>query len=264
MDTVLEIASKNSEKARAIGLFALASTRPTPLTYVDVGAAWGIDNMLVRMLCQMKHMRVIGFEPDPQEFAALRQAFPDDLYLPCGAGDQDAARRFHVTAVPANSSFLEPDPSVFPMPLRRAQFAVVSTPDIPMRRFDSLIAEGVIPVPDFVKIDAQGFEYNILQGFGKELEKVLGFRMEVQLRPMYKGQALFPDILNFMRSRGFILRDLRPLYPEVYEVLELEIYFSREPSAVQERFRELKIWELLHDIPPGRTVVEGGWMQLSV
>jgi len=256
MDTVLDIHTRNVEKTRIIGALALASNLTAPLTYLDVGASWGVDNALVRRLCQSKKMRVVGFEPDPQEYAKLRAACPEDLYFECGLGDEDIERKFYNCASSANSSFLEPDLEAFSVPFRREQFHVVSTPQMAMRRVDSLIREGKMPAPDFVKIDAQGFEFNVLKGFGQELGRALGFRIETQLRPMYKGQAMFPEIYNLMRSRGFILRDIRPMWPDLYEVVEVEVYFSQDPRSVGDRFQTLKLWELMHDIPQGRTVIE--------
>jgi len=131
---------------------------------------------------------------------------------------------------------------------------VVKTPELPMRRFDSLIAEGAVPQPDYLKMDVQGFELNVLKGCGDRLQSILGVRLETQLRPMYRRQALFGDIYEFMRQQGFLLRDLRVTYPVAYEVVEIEAYFSRDPRSIGNKLAAFRIWELLHDMPPGRNV----------
>jgi hypothetical protein len=87
-----------------------------------------------------------------------------------------------------------------------------------MRRLDTLMAEGVIPQPDFIKIDAQGFELNILKGCGDKLRNLIGIRLEAQLRPLYKEQPTFFDIYSFMNNAGLILRDIRLTYPIGYEL----------------------------------------------
>jgi hypothetical protein len=124
---------------------------------------------------------------------------------------------------------------------------------MPMRRIDSLIAEGALPQPDFLKIDAQGFELNVLKGCGANLRDVVGIRLETQLRPLYKDQATFFEIYAFLRGYGFILRDIRLTYPIGYEIVEIEAFFSQNPPQAG-RHEVIRIWELLHDIPPGRTV----------
>jgi FkbM family methyltransferase len=263
METALELATRNAEKARFIAIWALTANLPKPLIYADVGALWGTDNNFIRLLGDQKRLRMIGFEPDESECARLRQGAPDDIYLPIGVGDEDRTRQFYVTMFGANSSFLEPDLAAFRGWPHAETFRVVRTVDLPMRRFDSLIGEGAIPQPDFLKIDAQGFELNVLKGCGERLRDVIGIRLETQLRPLYKGQATFFDIHAFLLGEGHILRDLRLTQPIGHEVVEMEAFFSQDPALGQD-LGVLKIWELIHDIPPGRTVqVNGSAIQFT-
>jgi FkbM family methyltransferase len=44
-------------------------------------------------------------------------------------------------------------------------------------RYDQLHAKGVVPVPHVVKIDFQGCEYEVLEGFGELLDQVLGIEL---------------------------------------------------------------------------------------
>ena len=268
METSLELAARSSTKARTVAVLAMTSGLTTPLIYVDVGALWGVDNPIIEVMRNNQRLRVVGFEPDRDECDRLRAANPNDIYLPVGVGDVDGSRPFYVTAFNACASFLEPDLDVFGDLPHRELFQVTSISAHPMRRMDSLIAEGALPQPDFMKIDAQGFELNVLKGLGDRIRDLLGIRLETQLRPIYKGQALFPEIYEWMRERGFILRDLRMTYPFQYEVVELEAYFSLDPKDAGSRFSALKIWELAHDIPPGRTITlragQIDWVSLPV
>jgi hypothetical protein len=50
---------------------------------------------------------------------------------------------------------------------------------IPIRRLDSLLAEGVIPTADFIKVDVEGFEKDVLLGARELLRAgVLGLEIE--------------------------------------------------------------------------------------
>lgn len=61
-----------------------------------------------------------------------------------------------------------------------------------------------IPKPDFLSIDTQGSEYDILLG-AKELLKdhVLGLVLEVEFKELYKNQPLFCNIEKLLSSQGF-------------------------------------------------------------
>lgn len=71
---------------------------------------------------------------------------------------------------------------------------------------DHLFSTGSIPVspPDFLSMDVQGAEYDILQGAESLLEKnVLGLVLETWFHPVYQGQKVFGDICSYLSDRGF-------------------------------------------------------------
>ncbi len=225
METALELAARMAQKARMLAVWSLTNNLPQPLIYCDIGALWGVDNEYVTQLNQLGRLRVVGFEPDQSECDRLMRANPGNIYLPFGIGDVDQARTFYVTAFNACASFLEPDLSAFPGLPHAGMYRVVRTLDLTVRRLDSLIREQAVPQPDFLKIDAQGFESAILQGCGAALDSIVGLRFETQLRPIYKGRATFFALYELLRARDFILRDLRVTHSVAYKVVELEAFF---------------------------------------
>ncbi|MBU1121688.1 MAG: FkbM family methyltransferase [Candidatus Omnitrophica bacterium] len=61
-----------------------------------------------------------------------------------------------------------------------------------------------IPPPDFLSMDTQGAEYEILQGAKETLKSnVLAIVLEAEFQPIYKGQKLFGDLVTFLSSQGF-------------------------------------------------------------
>ena len=66
-----------------------------------------------------------------------------------------------------------------------------------------------IEAADFLKLDTQGSELDILHGADRILRThVLGVQVEVEFAPMYIGQPLFADVDTFLRGFGFVLFDL--------------------------------------------------------
>jgi len=61
-----------------------------------------------------------------------------------------------------------------------------------------------IPPPDFLSIDTQGSEYDILLGAKETLKSnVVAVVMEAELHPIYKGQKVFGDLVKLMSDQGF-------------------------------------------------------------
>lgn len=66
-----------------------------------------------------------------------------------------------------------------------------------------------LPPPDYLSIDTQGTELEILQGATETLYKnVLVVFVEVGFAPTYEGQPMFSEIEEFLRTRGFRLASL--------------------------------------------------------
>ena len=263
MNIAGELAARNAARSRSVALWALTNNLPRPLVYVDIGALWGVDNDQVRQLNAMNRLTIIGFEPDEAECAKLARDNPNNRYLPVGVGDEDGLRTFYITAFGACSSFLEPDLSAYNGLPQAEMYRVARSVNLPMRRIDTLVAERAMPQPDFLKIDVQGFESAVLRGCGEAIRNIAGIRLETQFRPLYKGQDTFFRVYEDLRSHGFILRDLRLTYQVGFEAVEFEAYFSRPPQTGG-MAELLRIWDMLHDIPPGRAVeVKDGKLNFS-
>jgi 2-O-methyltransferase len=72
-------------------------------------------------------------------------------------------------------------------------------------RLDSFCAEQQVEAIDILWMDVQGAELLVLGGLGERLRDVSFVHMEVEFFEIYKGQALFPSVDDFLRARGFRL-----------------------------------------------------------
>lgn len=74
---------------------------------------------------------------------------------------------------------------------------------------DELYTNQEIQMPNFLSIDAQGAEYDILEGSLKALEgDLVGVVTEVEFSPIYDGQKLFSDQDSFLRKYQFNICDI--------------------------------------------------------
>jgi len=57
---------------------------------------------------------------------------------------------------------------------------------------------------DFLNIDIQGAELRALRGLGSRIKQLHWIYAEVNVRPLYAGCALLPELDKFLRSQGFV------------------------------------------------------------
>lgn len=69
---------------------------------------------------------------------------------------------------------------------------------------DELSQSLALPQCDFLSLDTQGSELDILKGAEITLNSCVGLQLEVAFAEVYKGQPLFNDIDVFLRSKGFV------------------------------------------------------------
>lgn len=76
--------------------------------------------------------------------------------------------------------------------------------DIETKRMDTFLNE-INVIPDLIKIDVEGFGYQVLESFGEKIEEIKAIQIETEQVQAWVGQILHPDILEFMESKGFEL-----------------------------------------------------------
>jgi FkbM family methyltransferase len=178
----------------------LAPLRPTAI--VDVGAN-PIDGdppykaMLAAGLCQ-----VTGFEPQPAALARLLQAKGSrETYLPYALGD-GTQRTLHICELEGMTSLLVPDPArlalfnMFPIWGTVKERIPVAT-----RKLDD-IAE--IAHLDFLKMDVQGAEREVLAHGRTKLKDTVAVQTEVSFVPLYHDQPTIGDMDLALRELGFL------------------------------------------------------------
>jgi FkbM family methyltransferase len=148
---------------------------------------------------------IVGFEPlrDAADQRAVSE--PGVRMLPYAIGNGKKSV-FHVCRFDPTSSLLEPN-LVF-----LEQFMALPTMCEPTSRFeiDTLRLDDVAEIEecDFIKIDVQGGELEVLKGAPRLLERAVVVHTEAEFAPIYCGQPLFADVDSFLRSSGFELIDL--------------------------------------------------------
>jgi FkbM family methyltransferase len=144
-----------------------------PFVLVDVGVQGGENPSWHRL---GDYLVVHGFDAIEEAIDQLRQrtgGVPNRHYHRIAAGNVDEERVFHFNpANPTASSMYSQGPSRFEAAGNQQARSVT------VRRLDTLFAEGLIPQADFLKVDVEGFEKDVLLGANNLLADVLGVETE--------------------------------------------------------------------------------------
>jgi FkbM family methyltransferase len=183
--------------------------RGEPFVVLDAGARAGLDEPWSKV--DRSNLRVIGFEPDPQECARLVAAgAAQDRFLPIALWSDAGGVRIHSATVPACSSVHPPNDVMLDRfgaehaePRRTREIL-----SFPSTTLDAVLADE--SSCDFVKIDTQGAEFEILEGGRRALGsgKVFGVLVETWTTEIHTGQRLSGDIMVLLQSLGFSLFDV--------------------------------------------------------
>jgi len=188
-------------------LAALAELVPE-IVYVMCGAREEGRN---RLTAALPHARFIGFEPDEKAYQRLaRNPPPGYTYYKAAVGAREEARTLYLTREPACSSLLKPNAAFFGQFSDCAeQIEVVQQQAIETVSLNNFLSQEGISNVDFLELDTQGTELEILQGADHFLaSSVVGLKIEVEFSPIYLGQPLFPAVDEYLRGCGFMLFDL--------------------------------------------------------
>lgn len=87
----------------------------------------------------------------------------------------------------------------------------------------------------FLKIDAQGYEREILDGAGEMVPAVIGAQLEMQLVELYSGEALFAELLERMSVWGFTLMNIHPAFDHrrTGQVFSVDVVFYRSGNSAE-------------------------------
>jgi len=108
-----------------------------------------------------------------------------------------------------------------------------------MYKLDDYITKNGIPSPDFIKVDVQGAELDVLDGGRECLKNSTFVLLEVSLHRYNVGAPLFAEVVRYMDEHGFEAVDILELHNiDWYTSGQIDILFAKKGSGFRlESFR---------------------------
>lgn len=174
--------------------------------------------------------RIVSFEPLPDAFKQLeKKAALHKNWEVCqtALGDKIGEATIHISKNSYSSSILE----MLPEHLKSEPESVyIDKLGVPVKTIDSIINDYYSQKSNlFLKIDTQGFEYNVFNGCLNSLGLIKGFQMELSLVPLYQGEKLMHEMIELLKQYGYTLRliEVGHMDYNTGELLQVECYFYR-------------------------------------
>jgi FkbM family methyltransferase len=226
----------------------------SPPTYVDIGARGGLSRAWKAVnYCGLA--RALFFEPDPVAAADIRRKNPKSIVAPYALGSTDnQPAALYITRDAGRSSVLRPNPAGAGVKDESA-WQVVKSSEIVLHRLDTVWRKEW-GRPDYVKIDVQGFELEVLKGIGDLLREVKCVQVESSLVPFYEGQPAFGTLNEFLRANDFVLVKLKPTGLYDMEIIEFDCFYIRSDSHSS---AEVILWKRINDVGDHNRIVTWGY-----
>ncbi len=168
-----------------------------PKGFIDAGAHFGETNLLISAI--FPDTRVVSFEANPNCQPLLEQQGIEYIIGLLGNETKENVPFYlNPNDVTSTGCSIYKEQSV--------HFKDAVKVDLNMYRLDD-----VIPIEanmEFLKMDVQGAEIDVLKGASKILEKIKWIYLEVSFVKCNEGAPLFDDVFIYLKSIGYRVSDI--------------------------------------------------------
>ncbi len=182
-----------------------------PLIICDVGARGSAPNELIPFFPYLDYHCFDADKEECDRLSSISPSYKGYQVFPYFIGKDSTNVNFNLYRNRSHSSIYKPNKRYYEIfttdtdPIEKS----IMLKSIPLK--DVYLKEK-LNLPDFIKLDTQGSELEILQGSESFLKNILMIEIEVEFTEIYEGQPLFHNIMEFMIDNGFELLYLNRVF----------------------------------------------------
>ena len=195
-------------------------------TALDVGANEGQFAKKLRNIGYKE--KIISFEPLSKVFYNLKKESDKDKnwqVFNIAVGDQDGETIINESNYSLSSSIL-PMSKLHLEAKKNSNY--IGKQKASIKKIDTFIdSENLIKNNLFLKIDTQGFEYQVINGSIKNLKNIRAILCELTLVELYEGQKLWLEIVELLAANNFEIWSLEKGFqnPKNKQILQIDCIF---------------------------------------
>jgi FkbM family methyltransferase len=173
--------------------------------WIDVGAHHGETTLGYAQ--QNPGLTVYAFEPNLHAAASVIGRAQNFIVIPMAVAQTNGSADFHINEYEQASSLLSMREEGRQSWVGGEALKPATTVKVPTIRLDTFITMMGIKKVDFLKIDTQGGDLDVLKSAGSKLNLIEKIILEVAVtsEPLYSGAASKEEILRFLGVAGFSL-----------------------------------------------------------
>jgi FkbM family methyltransferase len=175
--------------------------------------------------------KIYSFEPLSKAYKVLTERASKDIFgwktFNLALGETDTIREINVSYNSESSSLM----GMLPYHSEIApESKYVDKEIISVKSLNSILP-GLCSGNDktWLKIDAQGYEMNILEGADKVLKYIDYLQLEMSFVPLYENQILFDELHDYLIRKGFERISIQPVFMDFNtgQILQVDGIYRR-------------------------------------
>ena len=188
----------------------------SPLIICDIGASPIDKTKFIDELFNETFSQIIGFEPNKKEYDKLKTKDPNKKFYNYAIGDGED-KILYICKAPGMSSFLKPNLNYLKKFHGFEEWAqIISEEKVNTKKLNE-IDEKI----DFLKIDVQGYEYEVLINGLEKLNNVKVIQIETSPFPLYQGEKNSSEIMRLLENSGFMLHMFNKINTRIFKPMVL-------------------------------------------
>ena len=194
----------------------------TPLVICDIGASSVDPTPFIDELIKNVDCFLYGFEPNEEEFKKLNST-DKKKYFNYAVGNGQI-ETLNICSAPGMTSILEHDFEYLKLFHGFSDWAKVTKKvKVQTKKLDDVNFDKKI---DFLKIDVQGYEHEVIKNGNKTIKDCLVVQLETSPIPLYKNEKSFAHVCLQLENLGFQLHSFNQINTRCFKpvILQNNIY----------------------------------------